>query len=395
MRVLIVCYGFPPNPGVGGRKWAKMARYMIRKGWEVHVLAKRPAPGDQSPWDADTAGCHMHFADSGFPDIITRVPRNAAEKIWYRLMLMLLKFRTRGNYYDRAALMQDEFATRVPAIMDEHGIKNLIVSGAPFSLLYYGALLKQEHPEYRFIADLRDPWMHPGYFGMGLIGEKRKQEEERRLNMALQTADTVIVPYGHMLEDYAPRCGNPSKMLKLPHAVDPDMLVPVQKRPTGSLKLVNFGSQYHGMERLMAEMGQAASAGAVRIDIYTQDLKYAAVTGPAVTYHRPIPEAAVFAKMAEADAVLLYTPEHVRDLISTKYPEVAAMRIPAVVVGRAGKASEFIVSNRLGIFIPEAEISTALAHLPELLAALDYNDQFDYTPYTFGQHVDQLAERLI
>src|ERR1044072_9926846 len=50
-NVLIVCWDFPPNHAIGGRRWAKIAKSMLRLGYTVSVLTREPgAPNGKIPW---------------------------------------------------------------------------------------------------------------------------------------------------------------------------------------------------------------------------------------------------------------------------------------------------------------------------------------------------------
>ena len=36
--ILIICHSFPPNSGIGGRRWAKFAKELAHRGYTVHVI---------------------------------------------------------------------------------------------------------------------------------------------------------------------------------------------------------------------------------------------------------------------------------------------------------------------------------------------------------------------
>jgi hypothetical protein len=39
--ILIICYGFPPFPGIGGRRWAKFSKYLSSYGFNINVIASK------------------------------------------------------------------------------------------------------------------------------------------------------------------------------------------------------------------------------------------------------------------------------------------------------------------------------------------------------------------
>lgn len=54
-RLLVITYYFPPDGSVGGQRWAGLSKYLVRLGWEVHVVtASALGTGSEIP------GVHRH-----------------------------------------------------------------------------------------------------------------------------------------------------------------------------------------------------------------------------------------------------------------------------------------------------------------------------------------------
>lgn len=102
----------------------------------------------------------------------------------------------------------------------------------------------------------------------------------------------------------------------------------------------------------------------------------------------------MFEMLSKADASILFVNKHIKDFLSTKYIECFAAKIPIVLIGEKGYVSDFIVSNRLGIFIEKNEVEDELLHISEKLKELDYNDKFDVTPFTFERQADEMIALL-
>jgi SAM-dependent methyltransferase len=46
-RALVINYHYPPDGSVGGLRWAGLSKYLVRLGWEVHVLTAAAAAGPE------------------------------------------------------------------------------------------------------------------------------------------------------------------------------------------------------------------------------------------------------------------------------------------------------------------------------------------------------------
>jgi glycosyltransferase involved in cell wall biosynthesis len=399
-KIIIVSYTFPPMSGVGGRRWAKLSHALCESSQEVHVFCAKPGLGETSHWNVHHS-LIVNRLPKKYPQILNRVPKRFLDKIGYRLSLLILKLFTQGNYYDRGIFWEKHFEY-IYAYMQKNTIKNLIVTGGPFSLLYYAAKLKMQHPEINYLADIRDEWGANEFYGFGLLSENRKTEEFKRLKLTLQQADRVLVPYPYMKEKYTQNVPDSAhKMSVLPHGVD-DVFFRDKKivRNHDTIHLVNFGSIHSGQEEAMKDLSSVLGKIPVHIQFYTHEKKYESIFNLAntipnrVTYHDTVEEKKVAELLSESDAALLFIPNHFKDSITTKFMEIIASRTPIVAIGIEGEASEFILKNKLGIFIPYSDICFRMINLKAELDNLNYNDSFDTSPYHFSNQAKQLINIL-
>ena len=85
-EILLLSYFFPPYPGIGGRRWAKFAKYFTRRGLRVHVIsAENPFP-EISAWQHDVDSNEniiQHPLPTGYPKILLSNPKNIFERAQY------------------------------------------------------------------------------------------------------------------------------------------------------------------------------------------------------------------------------------------------------------------------------------------------------------------------
>jgi len=398
LEIVIVSYTFPPMGGVGGRRWSKLANALTELGVKVHVFCAAPDNDEQSPWLIRDSVI-VHRFPRKYPQILNRVPKSLFEKLNYRFWLRVLPFFTKGNYYDRGIFWRNYIA-HVYTYMQQHSIRNLVVTGGPFSLLYQAAAMKSKYPEIHLISDIRDEWGADAFYGFGLLGNKRRLEEMRRLEFTLQHSDTIVVPYPYLKRKYMQIAGeNAAAISILPHSVD-DVFYKGSRNPKPGAKicLVNFGSIHSGQEKPMQDLAQVLSRTNIQISFYTTETKYSNVFEAVkaipenVSYHPPVAEAQVVSILQKSHAALLFIPPHFKDSITTKFMEIVATRTPIVAIGTEGEASEFIIKNRLGLFIPYSKITSGFMSLHSDLDNLDYNDDFNTEPFHFRNQAKQVLQ---
>lgn len=395
-KLLLVCYHFPPNAGIGGRKWSFLTKYLLKKGVEIHVLTRYPARKQFSLWQEMTDGVHLHFFKSNYPRVLEEYPKNIWEKVLYRIYIFLYKIITNSNYNDRGLWLKNILLEKINETIKKHDITNVVVTGAPFSFLYFGAIIKEQYKYINYIADIRDSWIKGNYFGFDSLSESRKREETNRLKKVLNTADHVFVPYPVLVKEYT-TLGKNNNVALLPHAIDPDYLKPRAEASKNNCVLVNFGSQYAELYEIMKSISAGLNDTSIKIAFYTDDRKYEdcfSSNACNVDFFKPINYSVMFEVLSISNASLLFVNRHIKDFLSTKYIECIAARIPIVLIGTKGFVSEFIEKNRLGIFIEDMRVQTEFANIPEILKKLDYNNQFDITPFTFEGQAEEIIKLL-
>ncbi len=397
--ILLISHTFPPYKGIGGRRWAKFSKALAKRGHPVHVIHSAGAENLKgSLWTADLAnpGIQVHPLPQRYPTVLFKRPLTSiTDKLLYRFWKTVIPMLTRGNWLDKTVLWQDQLLASASQLINEHGIRNVIITGAPFRLFHYGVQLKRKHGIH-LVCDLRDPWTwHDGYGHGSLSAEDQAYEAELELEM-MREADRITSPHpsviDHLREHYP---GHATKCSVLGHAIDPDELgTPQPPRNDGQFRMIYAGSLYGAQEadayfeELMRAFETLRSSNPVAwehtyLDLYItghgmdryQDLLRSRSLNEHIRIHAPLPAVEVFAKIAQCDAVLIFIPSFNKDLLGTKFTEIFHLRRPVIHVGAQGAVSEAISSRRLGVSIPVAKLAEDLPRIMsgERVIGIDVN----------------------
>ncbi|MFM1999846.1 MAG: hypothetical protein RL204_1793, partial [Bacteroidota bacterium] len=52
-NIILINFDFPPNFGIGGRRWGKLAKGFVSKGFNVFVIKAAPLDNRISQWTVD------------------------------------------------------------------------------------------------------------------------------------------------------------------------------------------------------------------------------------------------------------------------------------------------------------------------------------------------------
>lgn len=365
----------------------KFAKALARRGHAVHVIhSAGPEELKGSPWTDDlaTPGITCHPLPQRYPTVLFKRPlTRLVDKVMYRVWNLVLPLLVKGNWFDKAVFWKRPFLDKACALIDLHGIRDVLITGAPFRLLYFGVLLKQRRPIH-LVCDLRDTWTWQDGYGGALLSPERKAYERRLEEAVMAGSDRITTPHlavvEHLTRTYPQHA---TKVRLLGHAIDPDELGPPRPEPSPSLRRLIYAGSMYGAHEADRYFDQVIAAFAHLRDTAPEAFADASldlyITGHGtgnlrrlvearglqhhIRFHSPLPAKAIFPRIAAADAVLLFIPSMNRDVLGTKFTEVFHLRRPVIHVGDAGLVSRHIEADRLGVSLRVEELAHELPRL--------------------------------
>lgn len=418
--VLLICHGFPPVRGIGGRRWAKFAKELARRGHPVHVIRSAGVKADRtSLWTADGQHplIHHHPLPQRFPSVMTKRPLTTfGEKLMYRLWSKLLPIAARGNWMDVTVFWKKQLLSTAGRLIQEHGIRQMIVSGAPFRLMAYAAELRRPYPQVRITLDFRDEWTWGGHYGLSSMGIGRVAAEKALEAAAVHGAHQLTSPHpavlAHLQRAYP---GSVASAHLLPHAVDPDDLDHSARRGTDGLyRMIYAGSMYGGPEagqyfaqllkaiRTLQDRSPEAFAN-FRFDLYItghgvqQYKEQVAALGwqDRIVFHKPVPPRTVLSLIRDADLVALFIPKMNKDIVGTKFQEIFYAGTPILHVGEPGLVGLTVTERHMGASLRVDELATELPRILSGERKVTCDRQADHSAYLLPNVVERLVSEVL
>lgn len=373
-NVLLICWDFPPNYGIGGRRWAKFSKRLVKDGFAIHVIKSTTPKGNTtSPWlkDVDQSKVlisnikphwaveWLHSYDSIF----------SFAKI--RLAKYILRLKFKGTIFDKAIGIQNEFIALATDLINKNSIKNVIVTGAPFNLIYYTALLKQNNKHLNVIADYRDPWINSVNYGMLNLTQTQLMEEREKQNVVFKNVDIITAPNDFLINEIKLTHQNihdvTPKFVTLPHVFDHDD-VNIEKasvrKEEATFKLIYAGALYSDTERYLSTLANSIlkfkeefPKVKITIDLYTKHRSnILSISGleDCINFYEPIGDG-IFNIVRESDLFIILLSDHNKDFKTTKFYEFLPYQVPYLLVGPKGHVSESIEKEELGFLLTEEQ----------------------------------------
>jgi len=262
-KTLIINYAFPPNEGVGGRRWAKFCKYMHKAKEDFVVVCKRPVDSVvQSKWqiDAENFIDKITFFDCGYPSVLEQNEFSITDKIKYRIALKKVKLLSKGNYYDRSCLSSIRLKIYIRKLIKEQSITSVVVSVAPFGIAKIIGELKQEFKDIKLIVDFRDPWIdNEKSYEINSMSESRKLFEQEPEKEAMRNFDTIISVSNVMTENFVKRYPNQTanKFFTIPNGFDSeDVTKKTVLKDANKIKWVFMGTDYEKANHHIITLGK-------------------------------------------------------------------------------------------------------------------------------------------
>lgn len=399
-KILLICYSFPPNPGIGGRRWAKFTKYLAQQGYEVHVVTNKFSAKKKSEWTSDVQhpNIHVHYANVFYPKVYADGPSNLVGKFMYRFWLSFFKLVSKGSLYDRAFFWKKVISRYVTELIKNQQIKNVVVTAPPFRLLYYSAFLKEKHPGLNLILDFRDPWTdNSSFLGFADLSKKRMSFEKEMEAFSISKADMIVSANDYLTKLFQKRYSKQQgKFLTISNGYDPDestnaVSEHIQKNNT--IRFILTGTLYSDLEYIfmpfITYLGRLAKEkphlyARLRFDFYgnvdenlkrtvkNRDLKN-------ICFHGFKDISTVRRELLNADYAMLFTAPNHASNFNTKFYEYIAAKKPIIHFSNDGEISEFLIENGIGIGVTPTQIEATLNRLFEQIENNNYhyNNSFD------------------
>lgn len=418
-HILLVCYVFPPYPGIGGRRWAKFAKYFAKKGYIVHVInAKNPFP-ESSNWtqDVQSNNIHIHSLPLRYPEVIITQPKNRFEKIIYHACIRILPLFSKGTIYDRALFWKKMVLKYAYSLIEKHQIKSVIVSGAPFHLLHHCLDIKKKFPGTVLLSDFRDPWTDGKTYGMGGLSKKRFEYEKKLEMETILYSDYISYPsYEYIKNNFKKRYSSvldnaDEKFLVLPHGFDEDdykeLRTVASFHDKNAIKFLYAGSMYTGIDRILDLFADALLKIKTEIplvykrlqfDFYTDTFQYERLFKvkelDIVRFHKPVKSQEYFSKMAQTDFIILFLSFPWNLNLTTKVVESLPLRKRLLAFSEKSFVTDYINNNKIGsVIYPDQNVTELFLKI--INDYIDGKDDFDVNFDVQQFSYDLLADNLL
>ncbi|GEM_PF-1736861 len=204
-EIILVTFGFPPQTGIGVRRWAKFSKYLEKSGYIINVVTinfEHEESNDNWLKDIQSNNIILHKLKSPYPTwLLKNSNRTFIEKAFGKIFRTFFQTFFYPICYSEG--WQKELIPYVRNLINKKNIKNVIVNTPPHLLAYYMSILKSENPKVNLIVDQRDPWntMERHKYGTYVKNFKTKEKMLYMEQFILSHANKVVVVSKEMKDD--------------------------------------------------------------------------------------------------------------------------------------------------------------------------------------------------
>lgn len=386
-RILLICFSFPPFPGIGGRRWAKFAKYLAKEGWEVFVLCAKNTHKNQSEWlnDVSSPLIHIYEKDTGLPKQFMHTPESIWQKVIYHFWKHAMKVFSKGRIYDNAFFWKNNLINSSEQLIKEYNIKNVICTIPPYRLAYYVALIKNRNPTINYILDYRDAWTdNQTFYEFKDLSRKRRNYELFMEKFALKSADHVISCTEQMTLWAKNKSDNPDKCITVRNGFDEDDILHEEKAVVANHKIIFLfaGTLYLDLEYIFVPFLNAIKQmeqidlnfsnnycfkfyGNINPNLH-QIIKEYSLKSVEVNGFIPIKE--IRKEYVAADFFTMFSVQDHGFAFNTKFFEYLSYRKPILhFSGENSDVSSFLKKNKIGVGLTPSTIEQTMKEVVNLI----------------------------
>lgn len=399
ISVLIISYTFPPASGIGGRRWAKFAKYFNILGTSINAITVR-SNSSMSEWKSDIEDIksNIKFINSNYPKVLSTIPYSVLSKIKYHLALGFVKLFVKGNYFDKFSLARHNLCKAVEKSIRENKVSHVIVTVAPFHGAYIISRIIEKYPDIIFVVDFRDPWLNnKTAYGYESLKTKRKKFETKAEMKVMERFDYIVSVSEYMTNAFKKKYShlNSSKFLTFENGYDPQ---DINLEPNNNLtdkeniNITFTGALYNNSHRALEIMrSKMLEFSDLKIyqdiikwnfygDVKKDLLKPVNLIGETIFYGRVEKPKALNA-IFSSDICLLILSDDIDYSFSTKFCEYVWFRKPIMVIADSSSPTgNFVSQNNIGFHLHESvsidQILTFFNNIKSSKYYLDFDTSF-------------------
>ena len=365
-HIILVNYDFPPNKGIGGRRWGKLAKEFAEQNCIVHVIkAEALSDTDKSVWseEVNSRNIFVHALPRVYPQILLTQPSNFFEKLQYRKALNAVKKKHKGTPYDISLGWETHLVSKLNELAKKHPIEWVFATGAPWDMLRVVAEWKKEHPAIKYWADFRDPWLNARNYGMPFLSPEKKKEEENKAQSVLQNATVLSAPAMQILEHFSSLNlidSTNNKFFHLKHFHSEPKLTEQSFGFSSTEIIIEYGGEIYldtetYLEQLakdLTKLREFDPALYERLNINFHSSSFNKIK--AIFKHHPCVRISdsigkkIEDRIAQAHWCMILLADHNKDFFTTKYFEYQTLGTPYLYLGARGEVLKSIEEENRG-----------------------------------------------
>ncbi len=365
-HIILVNYDFPPNKGIGGRRWGKLAKEFVEQNCIVHVVkADALSDTDKSVWseEVNNKNIFVHSLPRVYPQILLSQPKKFFGKLQYRKALNSVKKNFKGTPYDISLGWENNLTPKLNELVKKFPIEWVFATGAPWDMLRVVAEWKKGHPSIKYWADLRDPWLNARNYGIPFLSPEKMKEEVQKASNVLEHANVISAPALQILEHFSSLnliSTKNKKFFYLKHFHSEPKLTEQSFGFSSTDIIIEYGGEiYLDTEPFLEEMSkdltklrESNPALYERLQLNFHSTSFEKIQ--AVFKHHPCVRISdsigkkIEDRIAQAHWCIILLADHNKDFFTTKYFEYQTLGTPYMYLGAKGEVLQTIENENRG-----------------------------------------------
>lgn len=394
--VLIISYKIGNDISVGGKRWLNYSNYLSKKGFLVSVLAIE----NNIDYDNLDRRVKVYSIKSKYPKILDKNKLSFFERIYYKLADFYQKITVKGSLYDKGKKLENKLINKVSEIIRENNLQNIIVSGAPFSFLYY--LTKHYNGQLNLICDFRDPWTWGIGYGMSILSNNRVEYEKYCENFVLENSNYITCASKDLsiiLNNKLKKFDKQSTVLiNATDILNSDINYHVSHNLNNTISIAHIGTISLNTEKywkLFLELIEL-SKFEIELNFYGNNnvsfFKHVKKRkNLKVNFHSRTNEKLLLKELRSNNITLLFKMDEFPNTFPTKFFDYLRVRKPIIAFTKKGIFSDEIESNNIGVIFNENININELDNFLGSYGNISYKD-YDFSKFDISNEIKKLIE---